>query len=322
MVGIVVVNVVVVGYGKVGKDMVEYMKTVPHLVRIAGIVEPQRENYLSALNTGLFVYSGIEDALRGIPLHLVPNLAIDCSSIGQGARNLETYRQYAIPAILQGGENQDVAPLYIPGKMNGYDTVRIPKCSATITNLVLIALLKQGITPEYVEADFYKTMPEVQEGKDWYEPTYKSAREVEQTWESIAENHLKIGGISSRYLPGVPNGKPMYSGDIYAIIKGVSTEDVLAALRNYEGVSVVSSSDLNHMPKLLINTPSIRFGEYEIPSSYSGTPVIPVICRESICNIPGTDVFKIHVEAVAPPIDLPLNLMAVLEITSHSKKSK
>lgn len=307
------VKIMIAGYGKVGQDMVGYMGTVPELVNLVGIVEPSGENEVKALRTNLPVCGDVETGIR----ELCPGLVLDCTSVGQGAKNLETYLRYEVPAILQSGERHSVAPLYIPAA-RGENVVRIPKCSASITNSVLMGLLESWIMPNYVEGAYYKTMPYVAEGKGWWEPEYTSAREIEETWEALTGEQLRIGRISSRYLPGEPQSRSIYSADILMTIPDVSEDQVLAALKDSSGAVVVASNELNSMPRLRMQLePFCLMGKHNIPIMYEGMPLVPVIDEGSVSKLPGTDILKLHVEAVSPLIDLFLNLMAALEMTGR-----
>lgn len=303
------VNILLVGYGQVGKDIVGYVQqNVPSLARIAGIVDCKEQQVPKGVS--LHVTSDIHDALERISADIV----IDCTSIGQGKKNLAAYRAHGIPAIIQGGESQKAAPLYVPGTAAGKDAVRIPKCSATITNMILWALLEQKIKPTSLEASYYKVMPDTTHGKDCWEPRYVSGTEIESSWNKLVGYKLEAR-IASRYLRGNSIGRPIYSGDITMDVSADVTQDaVLDALNQSTGVIIVTTEEMCRMPELGKEALPLRRGNaYELPVMYQEMPLVPVIDESTVRVKNGT--LKLHTEAVAPPVDILLNILAALEMT-------
>lgn len=313
------VKTLVVGYGTIGKEMAGYFCTAPGLVEVVGIVEPSKASRNAAVKAGLRAYADMQGAMA----ELQPEVVVDCSSIGQGEKNLEEYSKQGVKAVLQGGERQDAAPLYIPGKAGFEDAVRIPKCSATITNGVLKALVECNFIPKSLQGSFYKAMPSASTSKGWWEPNYVSAFEVSKTWNALSKEKLAIRFVSSRYLPGKPLGRPMYSADLLVEFEqNISEETLRASLARHEGLALVSGAKLNEMPRPSIHVQPLNFMEQcKIPLTYDGVPLVPLVDQDAIRNVFG-GVFAFHVEAVAPLIDLPLNLMAVWELAGRKKGSE
>lgn len=304
-----VIDVLVVGYGKVGQDMVTYLTGCPYL-QIKGVVEPGK-NMALARQTEIPAYNKMETALEKAR----PEVIIDCATAGQGAKNLLIYKRHKIPAIVQGGEKKDVAPLYVPAGEAGERYVRLPKCSATITNWLLQGLYNNCIIPEYLEATYYKVMSEVPEGKGWWEPNYISGKEVEETWQVLVGRHLEVRQVSSRYLPGKAHHRPIYSGDmLLGLSTPVSCNDIIAALAKSGYIFLVDSKEIETMPYLDRNIPPSSYKGYEIPLQHQRIPLIPIVDKKSIRKL-SKRAIKLHIEAAAPSIDLPLNIMASIDLT-------
>jgi glyceraldehyde-3-phosphate dehydrogenase (NAD(P)) len=142
------IRVGVVGYGTIGKRVAAAVGRQSDMV-VAGVAK-RSPDYAAALarETATPIYASDEDAVaafesagirtEGTVADLVDraDVVVDATPAGVGAENRELYAETGTPAVLQGGEDADVADVSFNARANyeaaaGADAVRVLSCNCT-----------------------------------------------------------------------------------------------------------------------------------------------------------------------------------------------
>jgi len=162
------IRVGVNGYGTIGKRVADAITTQPDM-ELVGVAKT-RPNYEArgAVDRGYPLYAAIEERadrfvdagieIAGPVEELIADadIMVDACPSGIGADNLELYRGHAVPAILQGGEDESVVDASFNARGNyetvaGADAVRVVSCNTTGLAR-LIAPLREAYGIEKVRA--------------------------------------------------------------------------------------------------------------------------------------------------------------------------
>lgn len=154
-----VVNVVVNGYGVIGKRVAEAVLRQPdmRLVGVSDVVADWRVKL--AASKGVPVYASSADRVgemskRGLKVHGVleellrngaVDVVVDCTPAKVGAKNKELYERYGVKAVFQGGEKHEVAGVSFVAQRNysealGRQFVRVVSCNTTAICRVIGAI--------------------------------------------------------------------------------------------------------------------------------------------------------------------------------------
>lgn len=150
------------GYGVIGKRVADAVRLQPdmELIGVSDVISDFRVDM--AVQRGMPVYASVADKREamedgGIPVAgLLDDLLkqvdviVDCTPKGIGARNLKTYRDRGVKAIIQGGETHDVSGHSFVAQANyqsalGRDVTRVVSCNTTSTVRTLGALDSAGL---------------------------------------------------------------------------------------------------------------------------------------------------------------------------------
>ena len=142
------IRVAVNGYGTIGKRVADAVAAQPDM-EVAGVAKT-RPNYEAqgALDRGYPLYAAVAEradrfaeasmAIAGPVEDLVAtaDVVVDATPSGVGEANLELYREHDVPAVLQGGESDDVVETSFTARANyddavGADSVRVVSCNTT-----------------------------------------------------------------------------------------------------------------------------------------------------------------------------------------------
>ncbi len=150
------------GYGVIGKRVADAVRLQPdmELVGVSDVVTDYRiemavqkgmkvfasapEKREPMEQSGISVKGTLEDLLGEI------DAVVDCTPKGIGAKNLETYRDHGVKALLQGGEKHEatghsfVAQANYPSALER-DVTRVVSCNTTSTVRTLVALDNAGL---------------------------------------------------------------------------------------------------------------------------------------------------------------------------------
>lgn len=151
------IRVGVNGYGVIGKRVADAVRLQPdmELVGVADVVTDYRiemaankemrvfasvpDTRESMQQAGITVAGTLDDLLGDI------DAVVDCTPKGIGAKNLETYRDHGVKALLQGGEKHEVTGHSFVAQANyasalDRDVTRVVSCNTTSTVRTLVAL--------------------------------------------------------------------------------------------------------------------------------------------------------------------------------------
>lgn len=136
------------GYGTIGKRVADAVRQQPDM-EVFGVAKT-RPNYEAeqARERGFDLYTaiperadqfagaGIETAGPVDTLVEESDVVVDATPSGIGADNMSLYEEYDTPAILQGGEDDDVVEMSFNARANfeeaaGVDSVRVVSCNTT-----------------------------------------------------------------------------------------------------------------------------------------------------------------------------------------------
>jgi glyceraldehyde-3-phosphate dehydrogenase (NAD(P)) len=136
------------GYGTIGKRVADAVRAQPDM-EVVGVAKT-RPNFEAeaAVKNDFSLYAAIEDRMdrfeaAGIELagtveELIDesDAMVDATPSGIGADNTELYREYDTPALLQGGESDDVVDVSFNARSNyeaasDADLVRVVSCNTT-----------------------------------------------------------------------------------------------------------------------------------------------------------------------------------------------
>ncbi|PSO03984.1 type II glyceraldehyde-3-phosphate dehydrogenase [Candidatus Marsarchaeota G2 archaeon ECH_B_SAG-G16] len=142
------VRVGLVGYGTIGKRVVEAVNKQPDM-QVVGVVKTKpdffaqillskgfelyaasRESFESMSKAGLEVKGVLEELLTKC------DVVVDCTPEGTGAKNKPLYERARVKAIFQGGEKRDVAEASFVAEVNYQEAldktfVRVVSCNTT-----------------------------------------------------------------------------------------------------------------------------------------------------------------------------------------------
>ncbi len=138
----------VVGYGTIGKRVVDAIRLQPDL-KLTG-VSKVRADFESSFITehGIRLYAVTQEAdaamkssgisTSGLLKDMLAesDVIIDCTPEGTGAKNKQLYQKVGIKAVFQGGEKPDIAQTSFVSEVNyadslGKDFVRVVSCNTT-----------------------------------------------------------------------------------------------------------------------------------------------------------------------------------------------
>lgn len=157
-----IIRVGVNGYGVIGKRVADAVRLQPdmELVGVSDVISDFRVDM--AVQRDMRVFASVPDKRQameqaGIPVAGVldelldqVDIIVDCTPKGIGAKNLETYRDRGVKAILQGGEKHEVTGHSFVAQANyesalGRDVTRVVSCNTTSTVRTLTALDRAGL---------------------------------------------------------------------------------------------------------------------------------------------------------------------------------
>jgi glyceraldehyde-3-phosphate dehydrogenase (NAD(P)) len=156
------------GYGTIGKRVADAVRAQPDMT-VRGVAKT-RPNYEAevAVDNGFPLYAAVEERMdrfaeAGIDVagtvdELVADsdVVVDATPSGIGAQNCELYAEHDTPALVQGGEDAEVADVSFNARSNygaaaGADVVRVVSCNTTGLSR-LIAPLREEYGVEKVRA--------------------------------------------------------------------------------------------------------------------------------------------------------------------------
>ena len=155
------IQVGVNGYGTIGKRVADAVAAQPDMT-LTGVAKT-RPNYEAeaAVRKGYPLYAaiperadrfheaGIDLAGEAEDMVMTADVIVDTTPSGIGADNCELYERYDTPAILQGGEDGDVADVSFNARSNydlarddDVDTARVVSCNTTGLSRLLTPLIE------------------------------------------------------------------------------------------------------------------------------------------------------------------------------------
>lgn len=156
------IRVAVNGYGVIGKRVADAVRAQPdmELVGVSDVTSDYRIK--AAIVLGLPIYASVREKAADMKAAGVPvlgtlddllgktDVAVDCTPKGVGAKNLASYREAGVKAILQGGEKHDVTGHSFVAQANygsalARDATRVVSCNTTATVRTLGALKSAGL---------------------------------------------------------------------------------------------------------------------------------------------------------------------------------
>jgi glyceraldehyde-3-phosphate dehydrogenase (NAD(P)) len=151
------IQVGVNGFGTIGKRVADAVAVQPEMT-VIGVAKtkPNFEAH-TAGERGYDMYAAIPEraplfAEAGIDIDgpvdelvAAADIMIDCTPSGIGAENRSLYHSYDTPAIFQGGESPDIAPVSFNARANysaarGADAARVVSCNTTGLSRVIAPL--------------------------------------------------------------------------------------------------------------------------------------------------------------------------------------
>lgn len=153
------INVGVNGYGTIGKRVADAVAAMPDM-SLVGISKASAGHTADAAHSrGYDIYppdgreedfaqSGIDTAGVVDDMIKQSDVVVDTTPAGMGAEYRPIYEEYDTPAIFQGGEPSEVAPVSFTARANyneaiGEDYVRIVSCNTTGLNRLFAPLLDE-----------------------------------------------------------------------------------------------------------------------------------------------------------------------------------
>lgn len=145
------------GYGTIGKRVADAVRDQPDM-DVMGIAKAspnhtaeyaRRQGYSLYIPTenraNHFAEAGVETAGLVDELVAESDVIVDATPAGMGAQYRELYEEYDTPAIFQGGEEADVAPVSFTARANfsdaiGADSIRVVSCNTTGLNRLFAPL--------------------------------------------------------------------------------------------------------------------------------------------------------------------------------------
>lgn len=155
-------RVAVVGYGVIGKRVVEALAVQPDMV-LSGVADVAADwRTLSAAGRGIPIHAAAESAsaaMRAAGLAVsgslddlirTSDIVVDCTPKRIGARNADLYRAAGTPFILHGGEKHEVTGHSFVAESNyasavGLHATRVVSCNTTSIVRTLGALKRAGL---------------------------------------------------------------------------------------------------------------------------------------------------------------------------------
>jgi glyceraldehyde-3-phosphate dehydrogenase (NAD(P)) len=150
------------GYGVIGKRVADAVRLQPdmELVGVSDVVTDYRIEM--AVQKDMRVFASVPDkrepmekagiSVAGTLEDLLGDIdaVVDCTPKGIGAKNLETYRDHGVKALLQGGEEHEVTGHSFVAQANyatalDRDVTRVVSCNTTSTVRTLLALDDAGL---------------------------------------------------------------------------------------------------------------------------------------------------------------------------------
>ena len=136
------------GYGTIGKRVAAAVRAQPDMTVVGVAKTRPNHEAATAVDSGFDLYAAIEERkprfeeagieIAGDVEELVADsdIVVDACPSGVGAENVELYREYDTPALLQGGEDADVADASFVARANygaveGDSLVRVVSCNTT-----------------------------------------------------------------------------------------------------------------------------------------------------------------------------------------------
>jgi glyceraldehyde-3-phosphate dehydrogenase (NAD(P)) len=148
------------GYGTIGKRVADAVRAQPDMT-VRGVAKT-RPNYEAevAVENGFPLYAAVEDRkdqfgeagieIAGTVDELVADsdVVVDATPSGIGARNCELYADHDTPALLQGGEDAEVADVSFNARSNfeaaaDADVARVVSCNTTGLSRVIAPLQEE-----------------------------------------------------------------------------------------------------------------------------------------------------------------------------------
>jgi len=143
------------GFGTIGKRVADAVRAQPDMT-VAGVAKrtPDYEAEIAhdrgyplfaAEDERPFAAAGLDVCGRVRQLVAASDVVVDATPAGVGAQNRELYEDLDTPAVYQGGEDADVAPVSFNARANydaavGADAVRVVSCNTTGLSRVLAPL--------------------------------------------------------------------------------------------------------------------------------------------------------------------------------------
>lgn len=150
------------GYGVIGKRVADAVRLQPdmELVGVSDVISDFRIGM--ATQRDIRVFASLADKREAMEKAGIPvagllddllgqvDVIVDCTPKGIGAKNLQTYRDRGVKAIVQGGESHDATGHSFVAQANyestlGLDATRVVSCNTTSTVRTLVALDDAGL---------------------------------------------------------------------------------------------------------------------------------------------------------------------------------
>lgn len=249
----------VVGYGAIGQRLADavYLQEDMELVGISDVAPTLSIKALFESGMDYDLYLSSQEHLEefenlGIPVagsleELVQRsgIILDASPAGIGIKNKKIYEKYAVPAIFQGGESNEVADVFFHGTANydkgiGQEYLKLTSCNTT--GLIrTVNVLNEMFDVHDVAITIIRRFSDPGD----YHRGLTNALQIEPAPSHQAVDLMKI--LPSVQATGVLVHTPVTHGHIITVIaKGASKmtkETVVAAFESEQRIRVVSTKE-------------------------------------------------------------------------------